>query len=440
MPMASHLTNFHVINRFLEDTSVLITLAYLLTRGAVLPRIFEAKRQWRDQLALALIFGLIGGSELVFPGDRYPYVTYTLAVAFAGYAGGWALGLLTCFVMMLLATVALVSGVSHPALPMYLVSIVSASLIGSALFWGRQRWENWQSSPLRPPPPLFLKPRLLFLFAAFFAGALGEVVHSFLLQMLAKSEGTAHTIPVIYSTSANGFGCLLLGLVLWDAHQRQIANQRHVQAEQEIAHLRLSQLGELQARLQPHFLFNALAGIAGLCLINPAEAEQGITNLAALLRQVLRAPNDVVTTLREERAMIQSYLSVERLRMGHRLQVDEQIEEDVLALRVPRFCLQVLVENAVRHGLAATEAGGQLSIVSRRYPHYLVLAVCDTGAGLPPPLRFAPMIKPEGKAPHGLELLAVRLTLAYGPTARLRLFSRPNRGTICVVRLPLKDL
>lgn len=430
--MMSPLPNFQIVNRFLEDTSVITTLAYLLSRGTLLPRLFEAHRRRRDQFILALVFGLIGGSELIFPGDRYPYVTHTLAAAFAGYAGGWALGLLTCSAMTIFAIAAWLLGISQTALPHYALAVVSASLVGSTLAATR-RWLEGRHE--RPTTRLSM-----FLATAFAAGALGEVAHGLLSRAFLSTHLPMSALSIFYSASANGFGCLLLGLVLWDAHQRQAANQHHVLAEQELAHLRLSQLGELQARLHPHFLFNALAGIAGLCVVNPAGAEQGVTNLATLLRQFLRTPNDVAVPLREERETVHAYLTVERLRLGDRLQVREDIPEKALSLRVPRFCLQVPVENAVQHGLAATEAGGRVSIVARRYPRHLLLAVGDTGPGLPMRPRHTPPARPEGEAPHGLELLAARLALAYGPAARLRLFSGPGRGTLCVLRLPLKEL
>ena len=236
--------------------------------------------------------------------------------------------------------------------------------------------------------------------------------------------------------AANGFGCLLLALILWDAQERRAAGQRHIQAEKELTGLRLSQLGELQARLHPHFLFNALAGIAGLCVTRPRDAEQGVTDLALLLRQFLRAPAEVSVPLREELALVRSYLAIERLRLEERLQVEEELPKELLLLLVPRFSLQVLVENAVQHGIAPLMRPGRVVIVARLRRNHLVLAVRDNGAGV----SRAPAGNwhdGDDLRTHGLELLAARLRLAYGTRARLRLFSPPSFGTLCVLRLPL---
>ena len=133
------LPSFHVINRFLEDTCVLATVAYLLSRGGLLPKLFDTARRQRDQVALALVFALIGGSEILFPGERYPYVIFTLAASFAGYAGGLRLGLLSAGFMLALVALAVLTRVGHFLPVNYLLSVPTAALVGSGVAWLRQR-------------------------------------------------------------------------------------------------------------------------------------------------------------------------------------------------------------------------------------------------------------------------------------------------------------
>ena len=438
--MTSFLPSFHVINRFLEDTCVLATVAYLLSRGGLLPKLLDATRNRRDQVALAAVFGLIGGSEILFPGERYPYAIFTLAAAFAGYAGGVTLGLLSAGFTLALVALAALSGVRHFQPVNYLLSVPMAALIGSGIAWLRQRLSAVGGGVLRPLTRLLV--------GAFLAGAAAEALHAGLLiavQGISYGSGYAAAylqppvtaIAAVYGMAANGFGCSLLTLILWDAQERRAAGQRHIQAEREMTGLRLSQLGELQARLHPHFLFNALAGIAGLCVTRPRDAEQGVADLALLLRQFLRAPAEVSVPLREELALIRSYLAIERLRLEDRLQVEEVVPEELLSLLVPRFSLQVPVENAVQHGIAPLLRTGRIVIVARLRRNRLVLAVRDNGAGV----SDAPAGDRYDGADtrmHGLTLLAARLHLAYGTDARLRLFSPPGFGTLCVLRLPLR--
>lgn len=409
------------VNAFLEDTCVLVTAAYLLSRGSLLPKLFDQRRSRRDQLALALIFGLIGASDLLFPGDRLPYVPSTLAASFAGYAGGLGLGLLSAGVMVVLFIAAGLAGGPHlPPLPGAFA--VLAALVGAAAAWGERRaaGDRW--------------PRLLpLLLGAFAAGAVAEA-----LRASGRITGSATLSAEVVSVIANGFGCLLLTLVLQDAHERRQAAQRLLRSERENAALRLTQLSELQARLHPHFLFNALAAIAGLCVLRPPEAERAVTALAALLRRFLHAPAERSISLREELATVRLYLSIEKLRMGERLCVTEEVPDELLSCPVPRFCLQIPVENAVQHGIAPSPRAGRIRIVARRHcAQYLFLAVIDNGLGsaqaaLPRPdtaLADAPL--------HGLTLLARRLRLAGPHAARLRLSSRAGEGTLCALRLPL---
>jgi len=432
--------NFHVINRFLEDTCVLATVAYLLSRGGLLPKLFDVTRRRRDQIALALVFGLIGGSEILFSGERYPYVIFTLAATFAGYAGGAALGLLSAAFMLVFAILAMLTGDRH-FLPVSLLAIVTSALIGAAIAWLRQRLPGAGGSALR-----FVGRQLG---GAFAAGAVAEAAHILLLVSFQGSswDDSVHyagrqlqppdtAMAAFYSMASNGFGCLLLTWILGDAQERLAAGQRHIQAEKELTTLRLSQLEELQARLHPHFLFNALAGIAGLCVTHSLAAEQGITDLAQLLRQFLRAPAEVSVPLREELALVRTYLAIERLRLEDRLEVKEDLPDEVLSLLIPRFSLQVPVENAVQHGIAPLLRPGRVTIIARRRSTHLVLAVSDNGAGVTPPSADRP--KEDKTRLHGLTLLEARLRLACGTGARLRLFSPPGCGTLCILKLPLR--
>ena len=423
--------SFSVINRFLEDTCVITALAYVISRGVLLPRLFDSEQKNRDLFVLALIFGLAGGSELVFPGDRYPYVTFTLMASFAGYAGGLKLGGLTIIVMIGLVVIGLLSGKIHLSFTLYILSILSACLIGAGIAFLRKRVEaaGAKSANLIGP----------FLWGACLSGAAGEAVHCFLLQLFVTDLRSSWLI-VAYSVCSNGFASLLLGLVLWDAHIRQETSDRQVQIERELASMRLSQLVELQARLHPHFLFNALAGLAGLCMIDPVRAERGIGDLANLLRRFMRAPADVSVPLREELETIHTYLTIEQLRLGDRLTIRECVPDELTSLPVPRFALQVPVENAVQHGVAACQRPCKVTIIAKRRGSYLVLAVCDDGAGKHKlfPNHMPPDITADER-PHGLTLLAARLQLAHGASARLRLFGLTGRGSICILRIPIDE-
>ncbi len=142
-----------------------------------------------------------------------------------------------------------------------------------------------------------------------------------------------------------------------------------------------AQVKAIRAQIHPHFLFNTLNTIAALIPSEPAVAEEVTTRLAEVFRFVLRAPDREAVTLAEELEFTRAYLDIERVRLGERLGVEEDIDPSSLSVEVPTLLLQPLVENAVRHGLAPRPAGGTLRIRTSMAGGALTLAVTDDGNG-----------------------------------------------------------
>jgi hypothetical protein len=126
---------------------------------------------------------------------------------------------------------------------------------------------------------------------------------------------------------------------------------------------REAQLIALRYQLQPHFLFNTLNAISTLVVSRqPEQATQMIARLGGLLRTSLSFPEVHAVSLREELALTEEYLSIEQVRFGPRLSVTLSVSPEAREARVPRFFLQPLVENAVRHGIARCPGGGEIAI------------------------------------------------------------------------------
>ncbi len=85
--------HFPILNAFIEDTCVIAVIAYLLARGRMLGLLYGDRPSRSRSIAMGLVFGVIGLSEIVFPGDRAPYVVHTLLVSFATTVGGFTVGL-----------------------------------------------------------------------------------------------------------------------------------------------------------------------------------------------------------------------------------------------------------------------------------------------------------------------------------------------------------
>ncbi len=122
-----------------------------------------------------------------------------------------------------------------------------------------------------------------------------------------------------------------------------------------------ARLAELQSRIRPHFLFNALNTALALVRVDPERAEGVLEDLAQLFRTAL-AETGASVSLAEEIELARRYLAIEQVRFGPRLQVKWEIDPRVNAARVPSLVLQPLVENAVRHGIEPAPRGGRVVV------------------------------------------------------------------------------
>src|SRR5262245_57702765 len=166
-----------------------------------------------------------------------------------------------------------------------------------------------------------------------------------------------------------------------------------------------AQLAALRARLNPHFLYNALHSVGALVGRDPRRADQALERLGDLLRYVLDAGDRV--PFRREWAFIQDYLAFEQLRLGERLRVEADVEPAAGTILAPPLILQPLVENAVRHGLADRPDGGRISLGAHVEGGQLVLTVDDDGTGA---------LAGEGTG-IGVSSVRERLRVLYGDAA-----------------------
>jgi sensor histidine kinase YesM len=154
---------------------------------------------------------------------------------------------------------------------------------------------------------------------------------------------------------------------------RQVASAR--------AQLADAKMAVLQARMQPHFLFNALNTVAALVRTDPDAAEATVEDLSAILRASLK-PGDATTwPVREEVTLVRAYAGVEQRRLGSRLNVMWKIAPAALDAAIPTLSLQPLVENAIKHGIAARLHGGAFTIEIDRTHDWVRVTVEDDGDG-----------------------------------------------------------
>ena len=146
------------------------------------------------------------------------------------------------------------------------------------------------------------------------------------------------------------------------------------QSSQSIRAENVSRIEALQARIRPHFLFNSMNIIASLTRSDPKLAEQAVENLSQVFRASLSDTNKQIT-LEEEISICVSYLQIEKLRLGERLQIDWQIDGNAEKDFIPPLLLQPLIENAVIHGIEPLAAGGTIIIHAKHLEDEKILSL-----------------------------------------------------------------
>jgi len=213
---------------------------------------------------------------------------------------------------------------------------------------------------------------------------------------------------------------------------RRMYRDRELAASRLAASLAEARLQALQMQLQPHFLFNTLHTLAGLARDGrQAEIVDLLADLGDLLRYSLANTDRQEVSLEEELEFVERYLAIEGVRFGDRLTVAFEVEPEALGAAVPTLLLQPIVENAIRHGMAASPLPGRIDIRARAADGRLRIEVRDNGVGM----------NRGGSAPRqgiGLENTRARLFQLHGDRWELRLEDAEGGGVRSVLELPLR--
>lgn len=232
-----------------------------------------------------------------------------------------------------------------------------------------------------------------------------------------------HDFPLLF---VSGVLLYLLGValhyVLLAAEVSREAEQREMQAR---ILARDSELKALKAQVNPHFLFNSLHSISALTATDPKKAREMCIMLAEFLRATLGLGEKSAIPLRDEISLTRSFLSVEKVRFGERLNLDERIEPEALDYLVPPLLLQPLLENAVAHGVSNLTEGA-----------WIRLQICrGSGAGslaIQVENNFDPEIPPRRRSGTGLRNVRQRLATRYGEQATFASWAEGDRFRVAM--------
>jgi hypothetical protein len=200
--------------------------------------------------------------------------------------------------------------------------------------------------------------------------------------------------------------CLYLGALTLRARHSALLRQSELTRALQLAELRA-----LKSQINPHFLFNALNTVRALIAENPGRAQEAVTRLAGTLRYALGTSNSECVTLEREMATVDDYLMLESLRFEDRLTVERQIAPEALTWSVPVMLIQTLVENAIKHGVAARPGPGVVAILAGLEAGKLTVEIRS------PRAQVAPVANPG----VGLQNARERLRLMFGGDAALDL-------------------
>lgn len=226
---------------------------------------------------------------------------------------------------------------------------------------------------------------------------------------------------------ATGVRLMAIWLLAWHLYQYA---QREIRSTKHNAQLaimaREAQLSKLSAQLNPHFFFNALNTVKFLVNANPVAARRAIDLLSDLLRHSLYLKDDLLVPLSAELGLVRDYLELEKLRFEERLQIQMNVPDSLPQVQLPPLSLQLLAENAIKHGIDRLADGGVVQIDAAVENDFLKLRVQNPGT-----------LNTQGTPGLGLRNLRERLRLQYHDAGSLELRQLPNTGVEACLIIPL---
>lgn len=205
-----------------------------------------------------------------------------------------------------------------------------------------------------------------------------------------------------------------------------------------------AQIRELQAQMNPHFLYNVLQSISSIALIKNVPEVHAIANAMGVVLRYSIKPKSNTATVSEELEHVKNYLAIQQIRYGNRLNYEIDVPEYIMECILPRVSLQPMVENSIIHGFEDRQEAGNILISGSQQEDNIIIDVSDDGNGIP--FDKLDRIKAEladrrdlgdnNACGIGLINLSTRLRLLYGEKAYLVIESEPQIGTSIQIIVP----
>lgn len=206
-------------------------------------------------------------------------------------------------------------------------------------------------------------------------------------------------------------------------HQLKKVQLKQLQLE---ANLKESQLNTLKGQINPHFMFNSLNNIRGLMLEDVGKARNMLTNLSETLRYSLTKSDVNSISLEDELEMVENYVEISKIQFENRLQFETHINDESLDRQIPPMIIQMLVENALKHGISNLKNGGKVSLSTKINDNQLQIEVANSGS----------LQQTENTTQLGLQNIKRRLELLYGNKATFTLKEIEDQ-VVATIKMPL---
>lgn len=232
-------------------------------------------------------------------------------------------------------------------------------------------------------------------------------------------EFLSHSIPFRWAIGFITLTAVGVSMVFYTRWSELLDQQTRESDLKNMA--REAELQKLQLQLQPHFLFNSLNSINALILIKPDEARKMIQELSDFLRLTIKRADEPWISLSQELEYLKTYLAIEKVRFGHRLDVILTIDEPCYVWQIPTLVLQPLLENAIKFGLYGTTGKISIELIARLNSNQLEIEISNP---------FDSDMQPASGSGFGLTGLQRRLYLIYARNDLVKTNSKANTFTV----------
>ncbi len=255
-------------------------------------------------------------------------------------------------------------------------------------------------------------------------------VRAAVIAPIQLDTGVVGALAVYAPRTSAGLTRAVEELAGWVATQVELAELSFERTRAMEAELRA-----LRAQISPHFIYNSLAAIASFVRTDPARARELLLEFADFTRYALRR-GGAYTTLQEELRNVERYLVLEQARFGERLGITLRVAPEVLPVQLPYLAIQPLVENAVRHGLAAKDGPGTVTLSVADLGSEAEISVEDDGVGADPSAIRKILDGQSRSDSVGLGNVDARLRQVYGEGYGLVVETAPGAGMRVSFRVP----